>query len=129
MVMVMLLSGCSVYMASAHGNSGVNKGAMLSCVGHDKKCILGYELEFMGGHETDGKYVETYRAKKPQAEYGYARAVVYYLLDVATNFYWELVGTSIESIFILNQKHVVIEVFYKNKQSNNIENIIIYEGL
>ena len=124
---VVLLSGCSVYLASAYGNSGINKQTLTACVGMGKKCLQEKRIVLIHSAERKGKYVETYKGINPQADLGYVRALVYTYLDIITGLYWEAVGTSIETALIVHQKYLLADVTYKNKKSDTIERIDVYE--
>lgn len=87
-----LLSGCSVVMASKH--RGVDVSEIMNC--QIEACVLALkDTEILQSEDTDGGKLVTYRSLQKRGSSG--RAVMHGLLDVATLGIWEVAGTPIES--------------------------------
>ena len=87
-----LLSGCSVVMASKH--RGVEVAEIMNC--QVEACFLALrDTEVLTTDDTEEGKSVTYRSLKKQGSSG--RAVMHGLLDVATLGIWEVAGTPIES--------------------------------
>ena len=114
----LLLSGCSVYMASS--KKGAEFDDLAAC--KTKTCLLakGAEQLQIQGLPAD---TDAYKVLKPQGSYG--RAFMHGLLDVATIGLWEIAGTPIEGAFD-HTKYYAIRVTYE-AGTENIKQIALAE--
>ena len=123
-IMVLMLSGCSVYKASSH--SGVYETSIMAC--KERNCLLSRHMALIHQFDKNGKHIEVYRALSPQSNGGFIRAIVYAVLDVYTVFLWEIIGTSVENEIVKDQKYLVVQATFKNKSSHDIEVLELYKG-
>lgn len=103
---ILLLSGCSVYMAG--NKSGTDMASVQKCNTRIQFINLGAKI-LSSERLENGNLVEIYQIK---AEKGSAvRAVMHGLLDLSTGFMWELAGTPIEA-FLNKDQFITVKVTY-----------------
>ena len=106
-----LLSGCSVVMASKH--RGVDVAEIMDC--QAEACFLALrDTEVLATDEAEEGKLVTYRSLQKRGSSG--RAVMHGLLDVATLGIWEVAGTPIESSK-KKEKFYVYNVAYDSEGS------------
>ena len=124
-VLAFFLSGCSVYKAAS--NEGVRLSDVRKC--QSKGCYLSLGMEIVDRHtESDGKYLETYRAKAGKTGLNYVRAAGHGVLDVCTLGLWEVAGTPVEGAISNNRGYITARVTYTQKESDKVEKIEIYDA-
>lgn len=107
---VILLSGCSVYMAAS--KKGTNLEDLSKCKTRACLIVHGAEPLQVSGLPPN---TEAFKVLKPHGSTG--RAVMHGLLDVATLGIWEVAGTPIEAAYDRN-KYYAIRVTYEPGTEN-----------
>ena len=103
---ILVLSGCSVYMAAKR--DGVDVSEVQKCSTRTQFLSLGAKI-ISSERLEDGSLVEVYQIPKEKGSA--ARAVMHGLLDISTGFLWEIAGTPMEAM-MTKKEFIVIKVTY-----------------
>lgn len=116
LMVLFLLSSCSVYMAA--NKKGVDIAEVSNC--RTRGCIQGKGAILVSSSEgQNGELIETYNVRKPTGSTG--RAVMHGVLDLATLGIWEVAGTPIEGA--QNEEEFVAIKVVSNKLSGDVSKI------
>lgn len=124
-VFTIALSSCSVYKAAS--NEGISVSDIKKC--KTKGCFLSHGMDILDKHEdSNGKYIEIYRAIARKSGLNYVRAAGHGVLDVATLGIWEVAGTPVEGAISNNLGYITAKVTYNHRESDTVESVEIYNA-
>lgn len=106
LLLVPLISGCSVYMSARP--DGTTSGDVIQCTTKNQLICLGAQLTT--SEVKDGSLVEIY--KIPKSSNSYLRSAMHGVLDISSGLAWELIGTPIELFYLGHTDYILARVTY-----------------